>query len=407
VLEQGLAESPGDQGLLDEIERLAATTGAWTSGAGALRDALEAHRDSIVPDVACTLSLRLAHWLRDHAKDATGAEAALVRGLDFDPDNDEVLRELEELQRGSSRAVDLVATLRRRAKLQPDEVQRADLYRQAKTLAEGLGDGTLAEAILRELLAQDDANGWALAELTKLREAASDYKETYALLVRQAETSVDPESQKSLRRRAAAIARDRLDDAQGAAELYEELFEDDPSDADAATSLRALYAASSRFQELGRLLERLIDVAEAPAKRSDLRLELAKLTEEKFGSADTAIELVRAVLDEEPARAEAVVVLSELYERTKRDEELAELLASQIDAAQSRGDVSSELRFKVRLGEVYETRLGDRAQAIETYRGVLKRTAACSSAMRRTRALSCPWRGSTQAKGSSPNPPKH
>ena len=381
VLEQGLAESPGDPGLLDEIERLAATTGAWTSAAGALRDALEAHKDGIVPDVACTLSLRLAHWLRDHAKDPAGAEAALVRGLDFDPDNDDVLRELEELQRGSSRAVDLVATLRRRARLQPDEVRRADLYRQAKTLAEGLGDGALAEAILRELLAQDEANGWALAELTKLREAASDYKETYALLVRQAETSVDPEHQKSLRRRAAAIARDRLDDAQGAAELYEELFEDDPSDADAATSLRALYAASSRFQELGRLLERLIDVAEAPAKRSDLRLELAKLSEERFGSADTAIELVRAVLDEEPARAEAVVVLSELYERTKRDEELAELLASQIDAAQSRGDVASELRFKVRLGEVYETRLGDRAQAIETYRGVLERDASHKGAL--------------------------
>jgi tetratricopeptide (TPR) repeat protein len=373
VLEQGLAESPGDAGLLDEIERLAGTTGGWTSAAGALRDALEAHKDGIVPDIACSLSLRLAHWLRDRAKDTMGAEAALVRGLDFDPDNDELLKELEELQRGSGRAIELVETIRRRAKLQTDEVQRADLYRQAKTLAEGLGDSKLAEAILRELLQQDEANGWALAELTKLREAAADYKETFSLLVRQAETSVDSDAQRSLRRRAAAIARDRLNDPQGAAELYEELFEDDPSDADAASALRALYALSSRFQELGRLLERLIDVADSPAKRSELRLELAKLSEEKFGSADTAIELVRAVLDEEPARAEAVVVLSELYERTKRDEELAELLASQIDAAQSRGDVASELRFKVRLGEVYETRLGDRAQAIETYKGVLER----------------------------------
>ncbi len=373
VLEQGLAEAPGDAGLLDEIERLAGITGAWTTAAGALRDALEAHKDGIVPDVACSLSLRLAHWLRDQAKDTAGAEAALVRGLDFDPDNDELLRELEELQRGSGRALELVETLRRRAKLQTDEVQRGDLYRQAKTLAETRGDSALAEAILRELLQQDEANGWALAELTKLREAASDYKETFSLLVRQAETSVDPDAQRSLRRRAAAIARDRLNDAQGAAELYEELFEDDPTDADAASALRALYASSSRFQELGRLLERLIDVADAPAKRSELRLELAKLSEEKFGSADTAIELVRAVLDEEPARAEAVVVLSELYERTKRDEELAELLASQIDAAQSRGDVAAELAFKVRLGEVYETRLNDRAQAIETYKGVLSR----------------------------------
>jgi tetratricopeptide (TPR) repeat protein len=373
VLEQGLAEAPGDPGLLDEIERLATATGRWTSAAGALRDALEAHKDGIAPDVACSLSLRLAHWLKDQANDASGAELALVRGLAFDPDNDELLRELEALQRGSGRALDLVETLRRRAKLQTDEVQRADLYRQAKALAEGLGDSALAEAILRELLTQDDANGWALAELTKLREASGDHKETFALLVRQSETSVDQDAQRALRRRAAAIARDRLNDSESAVGLYEGLFEDDPTDADAASALRDLYASSSRFQELGRLLERLIDVADSSARRSELRLELAKLSEEKFGSADAAIELVRAVLDEEPARAEAVVVLSELYERTKRDEELAELLASQIDAAQARGDVSAELSFKVRLGEVYETRLGDRAQAIETYKGVLER----------------------------------
>jgi tetratricopeptide (TPR) repeat protein len=67
------------------------------------------------------------------------------------------------------------------------------------------------------------------------------------------------------------------------------------------------------------------------------------------------------------------VFLSELYEKTQRDEELAELLSSQIDAARSRGDAHAELRFQVRLGEIYETRLNDRARAIETYQSVLER----------------------------------
>jgi tetratricopeptide (TPR) repeat protein len=67
--------------------------------------------------------------------------------------------------------------------------------------------------------------------------------------------------------------------------------------------------------------------------------------------------------------------LSELYERTQRDEELAELLSTQIDAARARGDVAAELAFQVRLGEICESRLGDRARAIDTYRGVLARDA--------------------------------
>jgi tetratricopeptide (TPR) repeat protein len=373
VLEQGLSETPDDAMLLDEIERLATLTGGWTNAAAALRNAIEAHRDGILPDLACSLSLRLARWLRDRANDAAGAEAALVRGLEFDPVNDEILEQLEDLQRGSGRARDLVETLRRRAKLSADEERRAEFYRQAKVLADGLGDRELAESLLRELLAQDDTNRWALAELATLAEAVGNYKEAFNLFVRQSEVESDALEIRTLRQKAAVTARDRLANPERAIELFEQLFEDDPSDAEAASALRALYASSERLQELGRLLERLIDLSDAPEKRSELRLELAQLSAEKFGSADTAIDLVRAVLDDEPARADAVVVLSELYEKTQRDEELAELLSSQIDSARARGDASSELRFQVRLGEIYETRLNDRARAIETYQAVLER----------------------------------
>jgi golgin subfamily B member 1 len=373
VLEEGIAETPSDSALLEEIERLAGVTGNWTTAARALSAAIERHRDHIVPDLACTLSLRLSRWLRDRAGDPAGAEAALVRGLEFDPVNDDLLEQLEDLQRGSGRARDLVETMRRRAKLQSDEERRAELYRQAKTLADGLSDTALAESLLRELLSQDDTNRWALAELAELRVAAGDHKEAFELFVRHSEVESDAAAVRRLRERAAETARDRLNDPKRAIELYDQLFEDDPTDLTAATALRGLYASENLFRDLGRLLERLVDVADTPEKRSELRLELARLNADRFASADTAIELLRAILEDEPGRADAVVFLSELYEKTQRDEELAELLSSQIDGARSRGDAQAELRFQVRLGEVYETRLGDRARAIETYQSVLER----------------------------------
>jgi tetratricopeptide (TPR) repeat protein len=88
VLEQGLAEAPGDATLLDEIERLATATNGFSQASNALKDAIELHKDGIAPEIACSLSLRLARWLRDKANDQAGAEAALVRGLEFDPVND-------------------------------------------------------------------------------------------------------------------------------------------------------------------------------------------------------------------------------------------------------------------------------------------------------------------------------
>jgi len=380
VLEQGLLEAPTDGALLDELERLAGITGDWQGAATALGQAIDKHSD-LSAEAAVALCVRLASWQKDRVGNSSAAETALNRALSFEPDNDDVLVLIEALQRAPGRERDLCATLRRRAKLQLDEERREELYRQAQALAAGLGDAVLAESVLRELLAQDDGNLWALGELTLVSEASGNYQETFELLVKRSELGADAATVRSLRRKAAEIARDRLSLPAKAIALYEQLFEDEPNDTDASDALRALYARANRFDDLGRLLERLIDMAESPAARSVLRMELAKLNEERFQALDTAIELLRAVIDDEPGRPDAVVALSELYEKTKRDEDLADLLSGQISAAQERGDIAGELSFQVRLGEVYDSRLGDRERAIETYRAVLARDARHSGAL--------------------------
>ncbi len=103
VLAQGLVEAPGEPALLDEIERLAPVTGNWSGAAEALREAIEKNSRQLIPDVGVSLSLRLAGWLRDKAEDKAGAEKALGQGLEFDPTNDEVLEQLEALQRAPGR----------------------------------------------------------------------------------------------------------------------------------------------------------------------------------------------------------------------------------------------------------------------------------------------------------------
>lgn len=372
VLQQGVLEAPTDSALLDELERLAGITGDWLSAASALGEAIEKHSD-LSPEAAVALCIRSSSWLKDRVGNAVAAEAALNRALGFEPDSDEVLVLIEALQHAPGRERDLCATLRRRAKLQLDEERREELYRRAHRLAVDLGDGELAESVLRELLAQDDSNLWALAQLTLVSEVNGNYQETFDLLVKRSELGADASAVRTLREQAAEIARDKLNAPAKAISLYEQLFEDDPNDHSASAALRGLYARVARFEDLGRLLERLIDMAESPSARSVLRIELAKMSEERFQALDTAIDLLRAVLDDEPGRGDAVVALSELYEKTKRDEDLADLLATQISGAKERGDIAAELTFQVRLGEVYDSRLGDRERAIETYRAVLQR----------------------------------
>ncbi|MFO0565830.1 MAG: hypothetical protein U0263_09215, partial [Polyangiaceae bacterium] len=267
VLCLGLSDDPADSALLDEIERLSAITSNWEGAASALRSAIDGASD-LPRDVGRDLCVRVATWQRDKMDDGAKAEESLKKALEFDASSDEVLVLLEQVQRAPGREKDLVNTLRRRAKLQLDEQRREELYREAKSMAEAAGDSELTESVVRELLEQDDANTWALAELTTLCENAGEFAETFALLTRRAEILGGGGEVRELRHRAANLAREKLDKPADAIGIYEQLFEDEPEDRVASGALRELYASASRWENLARLLERLVDLSDSASARS-------------------------------------------------------------------------------------------------------------------------------------------
>jgi len=374
AVETAIVEDPSDDEALQELERLAAANGAWAEAADALGGALEAAAQEMPAATRTDLWVRLAGWRRDKLQDARRAEDAFARALGIDPENVDVLRSLEDIRRAPGRERELVHTLRTRARLEGDLATKRVLLREAKALAEGtVGDRELAEAVLRDLVAEDEGDLWALEELTKLRGAAGDDAEVVRLLLRRAELVTDGGEGLSLKHAAARVLVDKLNDATRATSLYEEILESEPADAPAAAELRKLYAEAGRYKDLAKLLSNLVDVAATQDARAALRLELAELQKDRFASLDDAIETLRGVLDEDPTHSEAVLRLSRLYEQTGRDAELADLLKSQLDAARDRRDLDGELSLLVRLGDLQEGRLGDVTAAQETYEQVLVR----------------------------------
>jgi golgin subfamily B member 1 len=370
VVEAAVAEDPTDEDALSELERLAGAGDTWRQAADALAAAIGAAQDLHASGRA-ELWIRVAGWRRDRLRAPGEAEAAYANALAIEPENIDVLKALEDIQRVPGRERDLVSTLRARARLEADAATKGALLREAKGLAEGpVADPALAEATLREVIAEDDADLWALEELTKLREAAGDHAEVVKLLLRRSELVADP---LPLKHRAARVLVDEMKAPARAIALYEEILDSDPGDATAAAALRRLHGEAGNYRELSRLLLRLVDVVTSQEARIALRLELAALYSERFEAPEDAIETLRAILDEEPTRAEAVLRLSQIYEQTGRDAELADLLRAQLDAAHDRGDVTTELSLLVRLGEVQERRLGDATAAQRTYETVLER----------------------------------
>ncbi len=299
VVEAAVAEEPSDEDALAELERLATVNSAWSEAAETLAGALEVAQD-LPAATRMDLYVRLAEWRRDKLDDKRRAEDAYAKALAIDPENLDVLRALEDLRRAPGRERELVHTLRTRARLETSLATKRELLREAKALAEGpVGDRELAEATLRDLIAEDEADVWALEELTKLRSLAGDDAEVVKLLLYRAEIATDGAKALALKHEAARVLAEKLHDPGRATSLYEEILDSEPTDAPAALSLRTLYSQAGRDRDLARLLMRLIDVATAQGERANLRLELAKLQSEKFRSQDDAIETLRAILDED------------------------------------------------------------------------------------------------------------
>jgi tetratricopeptide (TPR) repeat protein len=379
VLEDALGDDPTDVDVLGEIERLAARNGWWPSATSKLEAAVLDAKD-LSADAARDVYIRLSSWYEEHLRKPEAAEQALEKALDRDPENVEILRSIERIRRAPGRERDLVQSLRRLAELELDPVTKRELFREAKELAEDkVKDPALTEEVLRQLLLEDEANGWALEELTRLEEAKGAWRAVLELLLRRAELSADGLDVSRLSHQAAEIASKKLGDVARAVELYETIFENTPTDVAASAALRELYAQNKQHRDLARLLERLIEVATTPGERTQLRLELAQL--QSGTSTDDAVDTLKSVLDEEPTSADAVLLLSQLYEKAGRDEDLAALLESQIELAKERRDDDAELALTVRLGDVYESRLGDMGRAIDTYQAVLGRSPAHRGAL--------------------------
>ncbi len=373
VLLEGLKEDLSDGLLLDEIERLGLATNTLAASADALVELLEA--DTALPqDLLRDIWLRLAGWYEQHLKVPPQAEKCLLCAARLDPANEEILGQLETLYRSCDQRRELFDVLRQRARLVLDEADRERLIREAAELAKGLDDTALHEAVVRELLSSADGNLWALRELSELRRKALDYQELFQLLEKQIELEVEPRTLFGLRHEAARIARDHLGRLDRAIELLWVLFEDEPSDQVAAAGLSELLTKTERYEELCRVLDRQLELATSTGERKVVRLETARIRE-KLGDSMAAMESLRAILDEEPNEAEAVLLLSGLLEQTGQNQELAELLERQIDSARERQDGDAEVRLMTRLAEVCEVQLDDRERAVATYRTLLGRYA--------------------------------
>jgi tetratricopeptide (TPR) repeat protein len=302
---------------------------------------------------------------------------ARARAWLVDVSSADTLGEMESLAMQARQYAPLVATLQQGAVEAIDPDLQAQLWGvSARLCEENLGDiGQAIEAWRSALSARpDDAD--AFLALERLLSHAERPAELVEVLERHAEITLDATEKKAITKRVAILYDDALKQSEPARRAWEAVLDIDANDVEALDALAQLHMAGGSYRDLSEILERKLQLVEIPGHRRGLRLELARLYDEKLDEADQAVAHLRSVLDESSTGGgaagsgdrEALSALDGIFSRDERHADLLEVLdlrAAGETAAPARDELA------LRAARLTEVELSDVEGGIARYQKIL------------------------------------
>lgn len=174
------------------------------------------------------------------------------------------------------------------------------------------------------------------------------------------ESGVPVEVELDLAERAATLHDEMLGEPDKAAPYLDRILNRDPTNDRAFFRLKQILTSRARWSELEGLYERVLAATSDGPKRADLLADIALVAEEITNDGPKAIAYYERILDIEPSHEIAVRALDSLYADHGRWAELAKLIERRVKDAS--GD--QEVRLKLKLATILETRLSDAKSAL-------------------------------------------
>ncbi len=315
-------------------------------------------------------------WLSRAMKsepDLARTKGVLVQAVERTPAHAPLLALYQKVARQSGDKPMLLDYLARRSRLGDTTIEE---MREGAQVAFDLGQPEQAEPLLdraleigRETEGGLAAHGWLFEALSECRERAGDVEGAMAVLQQAAEST--PEEQAvAFTRRQARLAAGPGGDPEMAAAAYARLLARDPSDRNCWEPLLAIYRDLGDRERFEQLVVDTLEVLLEAEQRSELRMQHAAFLIEVVRAERDAVEVLQALLADDPDHLEGGRVLIGIYERQGMDEELADLLFRQFDRARDQRDAEAVVELGLRIGGLLE---GNRPQdAVDTYRSALE-----------------------------------
>lgn len=379
-----LEASDEDPVALSSLDRLYAVEGRAADLVGIVERRAELAEDA---GVRLVLLHRIASLYEELLEKPREAVVAYKNVLNVDDSDEASLDALERLYRQLAEPRDLAQILERKLELARDPAVARQLRLDLAAVHEKeLGDAYEAQNQLQAVLAADQGDQVALAELDRLYQTTRMWPELLEVLDRRAVTSPDPAARAELAFRAAALTEKELVEPEAAIPRYGAVLTMAPGHAGARAALAQLLRRDEHVEPVAAILDRhlrstgdhdaLVAVTERrlelpgdPESRRELWTALADVHETLRGDLKAASATWARALAEDPADVELFAPLERLAQARGAWAELAGMLEKRLDAGAG-GAIDGELEhtYAMRLGRIYEDALGDFERAAIAYR---------------------------------------
>ncbi len=309
------------------------------------------------------------------------------RILELDPDDLQALSRLDVLYEQAQNWTELLTVLTRESEMTNDPAEAISYqYRIAELYEKRLEDVPRSIELYRDILAQQPDHAPTLQALEGLKsgdkdplgaaavlepvyEAASDWPKLVSVHEVQVQHTQDVFQKVELLHRIARLYEDAMDNHASAFDTYARAVVFDSANQDSLSSLERLATIVTRWPNVASLYDAELEkLTEAPDRLVELGLRVAAIYETQLEDVENAIGRYRKVLESDPENQTAIKALDRLFLQTERWPDLAAILAREAEIGQTPDEI---LELKYRLGQVYQTRIGDLDQAIAAYRDVL------------------------------------
>jgi len=354
-----------DDHLREEVERLADDTGSHEELAAVYEEVADAlPRGPLAERMYATLAR--VHDLK--LDDATAAEGALRKILEFDPTNATALDGLAGMFHRRGREREYVVALEQKLEAAGSIEARKGILREISRVWDEQGDpDEAATALLRALDLEPDTE--TLGVLIALYRRQNAWTQVASALQRARDLAGTVEERARIQVEVAGVYERDIGDDEAAVAAYRQALEFEPYNLQALESLERLHTRLDQPAELLATYERMLEVISDYRERVRVLFRCASIWEDKYQNPANADSFIEGVLAIDQYNLQAIKALIRLRRVQERWEDLVTAYERQLQLATT---PQEQAELYVEIGNVYHQQLKQVDRAVNTYHYALE-----------------------------------